>query len=85
MGKGGSRLHAVHGGNASFGKAFLPTTFSYTPSGHTVFFNQEFNTLAIDAERRNCYLKDGYLLPSDIILRHPDEALCKFLKINHLP
>jgi hypothetical protein len=30
--QGGSRLHAVHGGCASFGKAFLPTTFSYAPT-----------------------------------------------------
>jgi hypothetical protein len=52
------------------------------PSGHTIFYNSSFDILAIDAERRNCYLKDGELLPFDVILRHPDEALAEFLEIQ---
>ena len=38
------------------------------PSGHAIFFNYAFNVLAIDGERRNCYLTDGQLQPFDMIL-----------------
>lgn len=45
------------------------------PSGHVIFFNYAFNVMAIDAERRNCYLHEGRLLPFDVILHEPDEAM----------
>jgi hypothetical protein len=51
------------------------------PSGHTVFFNYAFGVLAIDAERRNCYLNEGGLQPFDVILCKPDEGLERYLKI----
>lgn len=50
-------------------------------SGHLLFFNYAFNVLAIDALPRNCYIKDGNLLPFDVILCHPDETLEHFLKL----
>lgn len=37
--------------------------------------------MAIDAERRNCYLNDAGLQPFDVILCVPDEALEKYLGI----
>ena len=51
------------------------------PSGHTVFFNYAFGLMAIDAERRNCYINDGGLQPFDVILCEPDERMEKFLRI----
>ena len=51
------------------------------PSGHTIFFNHVFGVMAIDAERRNCYLNDGGLQPFDVILCEPDEALEQYLEI----
>jgi hypothetical protein len=51
------------------------------PSGHAVFFNYAFGVMAIDAERRNCYLTDGQLQPFDVILCRPDEAMSAFLGI----
>ncbi len=51
------------------------------PSGHTVFFNYAFSVLAIDAERRNCYLNEGGLQPFDVVLCEPDEALERYLGI----
>ncbi len=50
-------------------------------SGHLLFFNYAFNVLAIDALSRNCYIKDGNLLPFDVILCRPDEAIQNFLKL----
>lgn len=50
-------------------------------SGHLLFFNYAFNVLAIDALPRNCYIKDGNLLPFDVILCHPDESIQDFLKL----
>lgn len=52
------------------------------PTGqHLLFFNHAFQTLAIDALPRNCYLKDGDLLPFDVILCQPDEELETYLGI----
>lgn len=51
------------------------------PSGHAVFFNYAFGVMAIDAERRNCYLNDGGLQPFDVILCEPDESLERYLGI----
>ncbi|MFM2142233.1 MAG: hypothetical protein RLZZ476_777 [Verrucomicrobiota bacterium] len=52
------------------------------PTGqHSLFFNYAFQTLAIDALPRNCYLKDGDLLPFDVILCQPDEELEAFLRL----
>lgn len=51
------------------------------PSGHLVFFNYAFGVIAIDAERRNCYVTDGELQPFDVILCRPDPALERFLGI----
>lgn len=51
------------------------------PSGHAVFFNYAFGVMAIDAERRNCYLTDGQLQPFDVILCRPDEEMAAFLGI----
>jgi hypothetical protein len=51
------------------------------PSGHAVFFNYAFGVLAIDAERRNCYLNEGGLQPFDVILCVPDESLERYLGI----
>jgi len=51
------------------------------PSGHTVFFNHAFGVLAIDAERRNCFVNDGGLQPFDVILCKPDETMERFLGI----
>jgi hypothetical protein len=45
------------------------------PSGHTVFFNYAFGVIAIDAEKRNCYVSEGGLQPFDVILCEPDESL----------
>ena len=46
-----------------------------------IFFNYAFGVMAIDAERRNCYLTDGQLQPFDVILCRPDEAMQAFLGI----
>ncbi|QJE96467.1 hypothetical protein [Luteolibacter luteus] len=51
------------------------------PSGHTIFFNYAFGVMAIDAERRNCYLTDGQLQPFDVILCRPDEEMSAFLRV----
>lgn len=51
------------------------------PSAHVIFFNHAFRVMAIDAERRNCYLTDGQLQPFDVILRTPDEEMAAFLRI----
>ena len=51
------------------------------PSGHAVYFNYAFGIMAIDAERRNCYLTDGELQPFDVILCRPDDAMEGFLEI----
>lgn len=51
------------------------------PSGHVIFFNHAFGVMAIDAERRNCYITDGELQPFDVILRRPDEEMEEFLGI----
>lgn len=51
------------------------------PSGHTVFFNYAFGVMAIDAEKRNCYLNAGGLQPFDVILCEPDESLERYLAI----
>ncbi|MDB6134053.1 MAG: hypothetical protein JWM59_2296 [Verrucomicrobiales bacterium] len=52
------------------------------PGGqHALFYHYAFETLAIDALPRNCYLKDGGLLPFDVILCRPDEELETYLKL----
>jgi hypothetical protein len=51
------------------------------PSGHLVFFNYAFGVMAIDAEKRNCYVNKGGLQPFDVILCQPDDALERFLRI----
>lgn len=51
------------------------------PSGHAVYFNYAFGVMAIDAEKRNCYLNTGGLQPFDVILCEPDEALERHLGI----
>ena len=50
-------------------------------TGHLLFYNYAFEVLAIDAMPRNCYIKDGNLLPFDVILCHPNEELQDFLKL----
>lgn len=52
------------------------------PSGHAVFFNHAFGVMAIDAEKRNCYVNEWGLQPFDVILRKPDEQLDRFLGIH---
>lgn len=51
------------------------------PSGHAVFYNYAFGIMAIDAEKRNCYITKYGLQPFDVILCVPDENLERFLKI----
>jgi hypothetical protein len=51
------------------------------PSGHAVFFNFAFGVMAIDAEKRNCYVNEGGLQPFDVILCEPDESLERYLCI----
>jgi hypothetical protein len=51
------------------------------PSGHVIFFNPAYHVMAIDAERRNCYLTDGQLQPFDVILCRPDAGMEEFLGI----
>jgi hypothetical protein len=46
-----------------------------------IFFNYALDIMAIDAERRNCYLTDGQLPPFDVILCRPDEEMQAFLGI----
>ncbi len=53
----------------------------HDPSGHALFFNHAFGVMAIDAERRNCYLNEGGLQPFDVILCVPDEPLERYLGI----
>jgi hypothetical protein len=55
------------------------------PSGHVIYFNYAFGVVAIDAERRNCYLTNGELQPFDVILCRPDEAMEEFLAIYPRP
>jgi len=50
-------------------------------SGHAIFFNYAFGVMAIDAERRNCYITAGQLQPFDVILCRPDEEMEAFLWI----
>lgn len=52
------------------------------PEGHLVFYNFAFNTLAVDAAPRNCYLNHGGLQPFDVILCEPDDALSRHLGIG---
>lgn len=61
-----------------FHRSRLETYFD--DSGHLLFYNYAFEVLAIDALPRNCYIKDGNLLPFDVILCHPNSALQDFLK-----
>ncbi len=35
----------------------------------------------MDAVPRNCYIRDGLILPFDVILSHPNEELAKFLSL----
>lgn len=51
------------------------------PSGHTVFYNYAFQIMAIDAEKRNCYITEYGLQPFDVILCVPDADMERFLKI----
>jgi hypothetical protein len=51
------------------------------PSGHRAFYNHAFGIMAIDAERRNCYINEGGLQPFDVILHQPDEAMERHLGI----
>lgn len=51
------------------------------PSGHVVFFNYAFGVMAIDVERRNCYITEGQLQPFDVILCRPDGEMERFLGI----
>jgi len=51
------------------------------PSGHAIFFNYAFQVMAIDAERRNCYITRHGLQPFDVILCRPSEDIEAFLKI----
>ena len=46
-----------------------------------MFFNYAFQVLAIDALPRNCYLRDGNLLPFDVILCRPDAELEGVLRL----
>jgi hypothetical protein len=48
---------------------------------HDLFFNYAFGVLAIDALPRNCHVKQGELLPFDVILCRPDPELESFLKL----
>ncbi len=50
-------------------------------SGNVVFYNYAFQVLAVDVLARNCYLHGDVLLPFDVILCHPDEALEHFLQL----
>lgn len=49
--------------------------------GYAIFYNYAFDLLALDAVPRNCYVRDGHLLPFDIILSHPGKPLADFLAI----
>ncbi|MES2707064.1 MAG: hypothetical protein V4726_10730 [Verrucomicrobiota bacterium] len=62
---------------------FLKAGWTPVPdtTGHRIFYNYSWQVLAIDAEPRNCYINDGCLLPFDVILRRPDEALEKHLRL----
>ena len=51
------------------------------PSGHMIFFNYAFAIMAIDAEKRNCYINKGGLQPFDVILCRPSEKMNSFLEI----
>jgi len=51
------------------------------PSGHVIFFHYSFAVMAIDAEKRNCYLNKGGLQPFDVILCHPNDKMEEFLRI----
>lgn len=51
------------------------------PLGHAVFFNHAFGVMAIDAERRNCYVNEGGLQPFDVILCVPDASMERYLGI----
>ena len=46
-----------------------------------VFFNYAFGVIAIDAEKRNCYVNQGGLQPFDVILCKPDEVMERYLRI----
>lgn len=48
-------------------------------AGHQVFYNYNWQVLALDVEPRNCYINEGLLLPFDVILCRPDEALSRHL------
>jgi hypothetical protein len=48
---------------------------------HILFYNYAFQVLAIDAVRRNCFYRDGYLMPFDVILCRPDPELEAVLEL----
>jgi hypothetical protein len=50
-------------------------------SGHILFYNHAYQVLAIDALPRNCRIHDGGLMPFDVILCRPDDALSDFLRL----
>ncbi|RYD36360.1 MAG: hypothetical protein EOP86_06170 [Verrucomicrobiaceae bacterium] len=56
---------------------FLRAGWTSIPNqgGHSIFYNYNWQVLAIDVEPRNCYFNQGYLLPFDPILHRPGEAL----------
>ncbi|MBL9116100.1 MAG: hypothetical protein JNJ83_13920 [Verrucomicrobiaceae bacterium] len=54
------------------------------PTGqHSLFYNYAFETLAIDALPRNCYVNvaEDLLLPFDVILCQPDAEMEAFLEL----
>ena len=56
----------------------------HDPTGqHRLFYNYAYQTLAIDAYPRNCYINiaEDLLLPFDVILCQPGDELEVFLKL----
>ncbi len=53
----------------------------FDSSGHSIFFNYAWQLLAIDVESRNCYINGGLLLPFDVLLCRPDEALEQYFRL----
>lgn len=48
---------------------------------HAIYFNYAFQVMAIDALPRNCYKREGRILPFDVILCRPSEAIESYLEI----
>lgn len=77
------QYHGVPADPREIERFFLEAGWTSIPdtTGHRIFYNHNWQVLAIDAEPRNCYINGGLLLPFDVILCRPDDTLERQLQL----